>query len=990
MSVRAYLFWGVGICLSGWLLFACSGAKTAASLLEKQKFALAQEKLDKAVEKDSLPVDVYYVYSLLYTDSLFSGYDIDTAYHYVQQATNWYPQLTEKQRAKLYQRLLIDTTRLQRQKLRIDSLAYARANEQPSIQSYQRFLDNFPSAPQQLQATANRNRLVYDSIQQVDTYPGYKYFMDTYPDAEQYPLARQRYNTLAFQELTQKGDLRSYLSFLKDYPNSPYRPQAERAIFEISTAGNHLESYAAFARKYPSSASARQAVNTLFHLYKSRYVPHNFLQDFPNLPYADSLRTSILLESSMRAPLPSDGHYGFVDEQGKSVIDARYDRLPETYFCEGVQADFIHAGSLEENQLLHWVLTKSGVPIFSFTQSADSSDLRIDEAVVDRGAGLLEVVAGDRRSLRHKAGHVIIPEQEQVEEVELLPSDDQADETWPVPYQFIKYRVGEQWGIKSFSGRTLLTPAYEAIEAYGSFLVLERDGLLAITNRRTVLEQMGSTFSPDFSYDDVALLEGQYLVAYQGEKETVLDERLQAVVPLDNHSVVRRFGDDAPATNHWLVKQTDTIQRVVNDSLVTQPQVSYLLLPPTDPAHDSARWQKAFYNGQWLALQSQEKFLLTDYRGANNTTKAYDSVQILSERFVLAFEASDTGQDSVTVLSDHGIQRSFARQTPARTRPTFRLLRSGGGVASKHLNEYLLVDPISNFPLILNPRGEVIFEGKLTGATAYPHGLLAIQQGRYQRLIDSTGQELLPPRYDGIGNYQAPGSLSLFKGKKFGLYQYPTGTLIEPVYESALTSYHTADSAAQSLFVAKENGKYGIVTATNQRMSPFAFERVVYWNDTSALVKADGQWMIYRLTDQITNWSSLNEEHILYGGIEDFSFFQMGGTPLVMPDRDGTPLVMPDGNRNDTLQNENEQLLRIYANNSYGVLSNRRGEVLSPTYDGISLFGDATTDNYLYFTEKYVPEAELYIMIYLNATGQLVKRLALTPDQYDRVYCDGY
>ena len=158
----------------------------------------------------------------------------------------------------------------------------------------------------------------------------------------------------------------------------------------------------------------------------------------------------------------------------------------------------------------------------------------------------------------------------------------------------------------------------------------------------------------------------------------------------------------------------------------------------------------------------------------------------------------------------------------------------------------------------------MILERALTSATVYPQGLIAIEQGGYKGMIDSTGQELLPPRYDGIGNYEAPGSLSLFKGRKFGLYQYPSGTLIEPIYESALTTYHIADSATQSLFVAKENGKYGIVTATNQRRSPFAFERVVYWNDTSALVKADGQWMIYRLTDQVTNWSSLNMEHVLY------------------------------------------------------------------------------------------------------------------------------
>ena len=282
-------------------------------------------------------------------------------------------------------------------------------------------------------------------------------------------------------------------------------------------------------------------------------------------------------------------------------------------------------------------------------------------------------------------------------------------------------------------------------------------------------------------------------------------------------------------------------------------------------------------------------------------------------------------------------------------------------IAPDQLREYLLVDPAYDPQMIVNSRGEVIAERAIDDATVYPSGLIVVEQGRRQGLIDSLGQQLLPPQYDGISNYQAPGTLSLFKGQKFGLYQYPSGTLIEPIYESALSLYARLDSASQSLFVAKENGKYGIVTATNERMTPFAFERVVYWNDTSALVKADEQWMIYRLDRSTTNWSSLNEDNILYPGIEDFSFFQ---------------------------ENEEEQLLRIYANKSYGVLSSQRGEVLSPTYDGISLLGNPTTQDYLFFTEKYVPEAELYIMIYLDTAGSLVKRLVLTPEQYDRMYCE--
>ena len=949
--------------MSGWLLSSCGGAKSALSSLEKQKYPQVQETLANTLAKDSLPVGTYYVYSLLYTDSLFAGYDIDTAYQYVQQAVDQYSQLEKKQQEKLNKQLALDTVRLRQQKLRVDSLAYARANEDSSVQAYQRFINDFSTAPQVPQAVQYRNQLAFDSVQRVDTYPAYRYFMDTYPQAKQYSLAQQRYNTLAFQELTQEGTLGSYLDFLKRYPTSPYRPQAEQAIFEISTADNQPEHYAAFARRYPRSAAARQAVNTLYHLYKATRPPGHFLQDFPGLPYADSLREVIRTEAHPLAPVLNGNRYGFIDSQGTTVIDSRYDYLPASYFCQGVLADFVHTGVIDSTQLRHEVLTPRGTLVFSFTGPYDSSDVRLDEALVDLGGGLLEVISGNQRAVRHKAGHPVISAFDRLEAVELIPSDELTHETWSVPYQFIKFRVDDAWGIKAFSGRTLLEPAYASIEEYGPFLVLERDGALAVTNRQTLLEQMGKPGSVDFIYDDVALLEGNFLLAYRGEQETVLDEQLDTVVPLDDQQIVRRFSSDTSATDRWLVKRTRAGQRVVNDSLVTQRQTDYYLYPPKNPARGVVTFRRAFYNDQWLALRGNKKFSLVNYQQPDSSRAAYDSVQILGEHFVLTFQGLGTGQDSATVLLDSGGRRTFSLRTGAdgTTHPGFRLLRTEGMVAPDQLREYLLIDPLRDPQRLINSRGEVIVERSLTDATVYPSGLIVIQSGRSQGLVDSAGHELLPPRYDGIGNYQAPGTLSLFKGKKFGLYQYPAGTVIEPVYESALTQYSQLDSAEQSLFVAKENGKYGIVTATNQRVAPFAFERVVYWNDTSALVKADGQWMIYRLTDQITNWSSVNEENVLYEGIEDFSFFREG---------------------------PGEQLLRTYADQSYGVLSSQRGELLPPTYDDISLFGNPTADDYLFFTEKYIPEAELYIMIYLDTNGQLVRRLALTSDQYDRMYCE--
>ncbi len=339
-------------------------------------------------------------------------------------------------------------------------------------------------------------------------------------------------------------------------------------------------------------------------------------------------------------------------------------------------------------------------------------------------------------------------------------------------------------------------------------------------------------------------------------------------------------------------------------------------------------------------------------------------MQILGDHFVLTLPKAGSGRDSATVRLSSGQRHRFALREDG-TPPTFRLLRTKGIVPTDQLREFLRIDPGTGPSSIINRQGETILEQPLSGATVYPQGLIVTEQGRQQGLVDSLGNELLPGSYEGIGNYESPGILTLFDKKKFGLYLYPAGITLKPIYESALTLYSVADSATQWRFVAKNNGKYGIVTAANERLTPFAFDRVVYWNDASALVKADGRWLIYQLTRTTKQWSSLDPNNVLYDNITDFSFFRQG---------------------ND----RQEQLLRVYAQQGYGVLSNQRSQVLAPTYDGITLFGNAADDDYLYLTEKYVPEADLYIMIYLNAAGKLVRRQALTAEQYDRLYCDGY
>jgi len=47
-----------------------------------------------------------------------------------------------------------------------------------------------------------------------------------------------------------------------------------------------------------------------------------------------------------------------------------------------------------------------------------------------------------------------------------------------------------------------------------------------------------------------------------------------------------------------------------------------------------------------------------------------------------------------------------------------------------------------------------------------------------------------------------------------------------------------------------------------------------------------------------------------------------------------------------------------------------------------------TNDSPFYFTEKQVEEAGIYVVIYYNADGKLVRRQALEEEEYEKLVCD--
>jgi hypothetical protein len=212
-----------------------------------------------------------------------------------------------------------------------------------------------------------------------------------------------------------------------------------------------------------------------------------------------------------------------------------------------------------------------------------------------------------------------------------------------------------------------------------------------------------------------------------------------------------------------------------------------------------------------------------------------------------------------------------------------------------------------------------------------------IKKGIYRR----DGKTAQPAEYDAIIP-SSPGYLSLLKDKKFGLYDIKTQKLIKPDYERNVLPY------AENYFIAYK-GSYGIITAAEEPVTAFEFDEIRYWNDSAAWVKKNFSWSIISIKDQQSRLSRIR------------SFQTIKDT-------------------------EAERIVRVQQDNYFGIVSSKRGVVIPPTFTEILNIG--STEKPFYFTEKRVEEAGIYVVIYYNSQGKMVRKQVYEEEEYEKIYCE--
>jgi hypothetical protein len=221
-------------------------------------------------------------------------------------------------------------------------------------------------------------------------------------------------------------------------------------------------------------------------------------------------------------------------------------------------------------------------------------------------------------------------------------------------------------------------------------------------------------------------------------------------------------------------------------------------------------------------------------------------------------------------------------------------------------------------------------------------GLFIISIKEKKGLLNASGDLILPIEYDAIGDV-TNNFVSVLKGIKFGLFQVEQQKLIKPQYSKNLIPY------TSRLVAAFRDGYFGFVDWDNKEHTKFEYTEIQYWNDTLAWVKKNQVWMLYDVLAKKVTETNIKQIKIIHDS--------------------------PD-----------EKLAVVQQANVYGVLSNKLGWIIPLSFTDVVNVG--SVDEPLYFTEKHVEEASVYVVIYYDKNGKILRReVYKESDDYEKIYC---
>lgn len=486
--------WHIGfLCTLSWAASGQIAPEKLRAIKEESRWIKAGQSIRKALGKDSLDPEPAYLMALYFFQPAQRNFNIDTASRYQLLSARLFRQVTSGKRD------VPDSVMLKRLRQSIDSAAFQRARRAGTEEAYQDFITRFATASQVAAATELRNEQVFAKAAKVNTAASYRAYLERLPRSARAAEAKTRMERLEFEETTRGKRLADYRKFYKEYPSNPYRPAAERRIFELMTAPGTPGALLRFISAYPDSRWAGRARAVLF--YQQR--------DGENVPdgkwKTDSLRKE-REPAGYWVPVYKSGKYGFINEQGKEVISPRFEDIPEGYRCGEIADPFVvtSRGLLARNGHLVW---KGRVKDFD-----------------DLGLGFLFIATDSGGVVIHSSGYRLHAKT--------------VDDALVIANRLVAVHQNDRWSVLSLTGLPLLPNAFDDIEVLDSVVQFTRSKKRILTTpSRVAAVAEGKSLQEDFVFDEVRKWGDQHYWVRNGVLEGVIDANLKFIIPLDRQGL---------------------------------------------------------------------------------------------------------------------------------------------------------------------------------------------------------------------------------------------------------------------------------------------------------------------------------------------------------------------------------------------------------------------------------------------------------------------
>jgi len=211
-----------------WLVVNISFAQNinkAWELLQKKEYAEASDIFRELLAKKKNILECKYGMTLIYADSTYKGYNLQTAYKYIKVIEKGYQKADSKQRNDL-DKLDITESSITDLKKQIVSESYREIITTNKLQDFEAFLILYADETEFAQkATEKRDELAYQKAEKENTYSAYDQFVRKYPKAKQNKQAYRKFEAMStefYNQFSWDGELVTLLELETRYPYFHY------------------------------------------------------------------------------------------------------------------------------------------------------------------------------------------------------------------------------------------------------------------------------------------------------------------------------------------------------------------------------------------------------------------------------------------------------------------------------------------------------------------------------------------------------------------------------------------------------------------------------------------------------------------------------------------------------------------------------------------------------------------------------------------------